>query len=113
MTARSSFDAWEWLARLPNESRVLGSGPRPGCLHVANVQSGGHSGRVTHRDHRSGRQSLPGAGLQDPVLLDSERRQLSPQLADGGSPTWSKDWTTFTRLLARLRGKLTLSFCSP
>ena len=39
------FDALEWLARLPSETRVLGSGPRPGCLHLAHVLSGGHSGR--------------------------------------------------------------------
>ncbi|MBU6222949.1 MAG: hypothetical protein KGR24_09415, partial [Planctomycetes bacterium] len=38
-------DMLEWLAQLPAELVVLGSGPRPGCLHVSGLAGGGHSGR--------------------------------------------------------------------
>jgi hypothetical protein len=106
-----SFDAREWLSRLPSEARVLGSGPRPGCLHVAHTNSGGHTGRphtfiIGLDDSR-----FPGAGLQDPLLLDSERRKLSPELITAADRLEHK-LGDFTRLLARLRGKLTLSFCT-
>ena len=38
-------DASGWLANLPGEAWVGGLGPRGGCLHVAHVLAGGHSGR--------------------------------------------------------------------
>ena len=71
--------------------------------------SGGHSGRshtfiVGLDDSR-----FPGTGMQDPLFLDGERRAVSPQL-----PTATDDLEQkiqdFHRLLARLRGKLTLSY---
>jgi hypothetical protein len=40
-----ALDAWDWLAALPANATILGSGPQPGRLHVAHVLSGGHSGR--------------------------------------------------------------------
>ena len=107
----SSFDANDWLARLPDEARVLGGGPRPSCLHVAHVLSGGHTGRprtfiVGLDDSR-----FPGAGHQDPLLLDSERRKISPELATA-TARLEQGLGDFVRLLARLRGELTLSFCT-
>ena len=75
-----SLDLWEWLSSLPGTVKVGGSGPRPGRLHVAHALSGGHSGRkqtfvVGLDDSR-----FPGAGLNDPLLLDEERGKLSPKL---------------------------------
>ena len=104
-----SLDAWEWLAALPGQSRVLGSGPRPGRLHVAGALSGGHSSRshtflVGLDDGR-----FPGTGSQDPVLLDVERRALSAELPTAASQLEEKV-QDFVRLLARLRGKVTLSY---
>ena len=43
----TAIDVWSWLSDLPREARVLGSGPRPGCLHVAGINNGGHTGAVT------------------------------------------------------------------
>jgi ATP-dependent helicase/nuclease subunit B len=105
------FDARDWLTRLPSESRVLGSGPRPGCLHVSQALSGGHSGRpytfiVGMDDSR-----FPGVGLQDPLLLDSERRKLSPELVTAAERLKQRQ-RDLIRLLARLRGKLMLSFAA-
>ena len=107
----TSLDAAEYLASLVGRLRVAGSGPRPGCLHVAHVLAGGHSGRgntfiVGLDDHR-----FPGAGLQDPVLLDSERESLSPSLRTSANALRLKI-DSFARLLARLRGSITLSFPS-
>ncbi|MFH1924616.1 MAG: PD-(D/E)XK nuclease family protein [Planctomycetota bacterium] len=103
------LEVWDWLAALPDEARVLGSGPRPGRLHVAGVGSGGHSGRpVTYivglDDGR-----FPGTGSQDPLLLDAERRRISRGLPTAASDLEEKI-DAFYRLLARLRGKVVLSF---
>ncbi|MHC4506398.1 MAG: PD-(D/E)XK nuclease family protein, partial [Planctomycetota bacterium] len=91
------------------EARIEGSGPRPGCLHVAHALSGGHSGRphtfvVGLDDAR-----FPGAGLQDPLLLDGERRRLSRDLPTA-SARLGESTAEFARMLARLRGNVTLSF---
>ena len=104
-----SLDLWEWLKSLPSTVRVGGSGPRPGRLHVAHVMSGGHSGRkhtfVIGLD--DGR--FPGAGLNDPLLLDEERGKLSPKLRKASAePGLRLD--RFARLHARLRGTVTLGF---
>src|SRR4029078_4257300 len=80
------IDVWDWLAALPGESRVLGSGPRPGCLHVDSIYSGGVSGRGHTFILGLDDSRFPGAGLQDPLLLDSERRQVSPQLMTAAAP---------------------------
>src|SRR5262249_60735147 len=103
------LDVWDWLRDLPIQTRVLGSSPRPGCLHVANIKSGGHSGRphtyiVGLHDSR-----FPGAGLQDPLLLDREREKLSSKLPRSLSQIQER-LHAFARLLARLRGHLTLTF---
>ncbi|MCC8180010.1 MAG: PD-(D/E)XK nuclease family protein, partial [Planctomycetes bacterium] len=59
---------------------VLGLGPMPGSLHVSEIASHGHSGRnhvfiIVLDDGR-----FPGRARQDPVLLDKERKRLSPEL---------------------------------
>lgn len=56
---------------------VGSSNPRPGALHASPLSSGGYSGRrrvffVGLDDTR-----VPGAGLQDPVLLDAERSRIN------------------------------------
>ncbi len=104
-------DTWEWLAALPAETSVLGSGPQPGCLHVARAIAGGHSGRphtfaVGLDDGR-----FPGSGSQDPLLLDAERRRISPELPTASSRV-EREVLELARLLSRLRGTVTFSFSS-
>jgi hypothetical protein len=101
----------DWLESLPDKIRVGGSGPRPGCLHVAHVHTGGHSGRkhtfiVGLDDGR-----FPGAGLNDPLLLDAERDKLSQDLPQASKELGLK-LERFALLLARLRGSVTLGFSS-
>ncbi len=104
-----NFDIWEWFTALSAQVHVLNSGPQQGHLHVASLFAGGHSGRqhtfiVGLDDGR-----FPGANLQDPLLLDSEREVLSPQLPTASRQIEEK-FLHFTRLLCRLRGTIILGF---
>jgi ATP-dependent helicase/nuclease subunit B len=104
-----AFDVWDWLTALPSEAMIMGSGPRAGCLHVSAVTAGGHSGRphtflIGLDDSR-----FPGASMQDPLLLDSERGRLSDGLVTSSNRLAEK-LRGFGRLLARLRGSVTLSY---
>jgi len=108
-TGGAAPDLRAWIESLPRETRVLGSGPRPGHLHVDHVSSGGHSGRrrifVLGLDDTR----FPGAGLQDPLLLDGERRRLGPGMATAGQRLKERV-AAFRRLLARQGGETTLSW---
>ena len=104
-----AIDLGKWLTALPSQTSVLGSGPRPGHLHVAQIGSGGHSGRkrtfVVGLDDRR----FPGAALQDPILLDRERTNLSPELSTSATRLRHKI-DELTVMLSRLAGSVTLSW---
>lgn len=106
----AGFSAWNWLTELPHELPVGGLGPRPGCLYVAPLASGGHSGRGHTFILGLDDTRFPGSGLQDPLLLDDERRRLSKGLPTA-SARLEQRMDGFVSLLARLRGKVTLSYC--
>lgn len=106
-----SLNTAEWLADLPRSVRVGGSGPRPGCLHVDHLLSGGHSGRrhtfiIGLDDGR-----FPGSGMNDPLLLDHERERLSADLPKASSNLRQK-LEHVANLFAGLRGNITLGFSS-
>lgn len=104
------FDIWEWLSELPGVLSVAGRGPRPGCVYVATVRDGGHSGRKNTFILGLDDSRFPGAGLQDPLLLDGERQKISSNLPTSSGRV-SKKMEDFARLLSRLRGSVTLSYC--
>jgi ATP-dependent helicase/nuclease subunit B len=108
---KMSPDSADWLKSLAQQTRILESGPQPGHLHVANVRNGGRSGRsqtfVIGMDDRR----FPGALMQDAVLLDHERTSISPDLELSGQRLQSKV-DDFHRMLARLSGRVTLSWSS-
>ena len=97
------------LETLAQRKRILGSGPRPGKLHVANALSGGHSSRphtfILGLD--DGR--FPGHAMQDPILLDSEREQLSESLIRSGEALEMRI-DDLIRTACRIDGALTLSY---
>lgn len=108
-TTVEGLDVLAWLHSLADESQVGGQGPTPGCLYVTNLGQGGHSGRnhtfIVGLDDRR----FPGAGLQDPLLLDAERCALSPELSTAGD-SLERKVKEFHQLAARLRGQVTLSY---
>ena len=76
----SNFDVLQWLEDLPMESCVFDSGPLPGCIHIAPIDQGGHSGRkeiymVGLDDAR-----FPRRCSVDPILLDGESNRISEEL---------------------------------
>jgi hypothetical protein len=77
----SSIDAREWLEELAAEGSVGGMGPRPGCMHLAPLHGGGHSGRPCTFVVGLDEGRFPPAGTQDPLLLDGERQNISGDLA--------------------------------
>jgi ATP-dependent helicase/nuclease subunit B len=110
-TAPCIVDPYDWLREMAHDEGVGGSGPRPGCLHASRLSSGGNTGRpytfiVGMDDSRH-----PGAGLQDPVLLDAERSGISPDLATAGS-TLARRIEELRGTIARLRGEVIVSWPS-
>ena len=64
------------------------SGPRPGSLHAAPLGQAGLTGRPHLFVVGLDESSFPGSGLEDPVLLDRERRELPGRLPrKGREPT--------------------------
>ena len=101
----------EWLGSLIETNTIAGAGPRPGYLHVAPILGGGHSGRPNTFIAGMNDTRFPGTGLQDPLLLDHERRGVSSRLPTAADSAIKKR-LAFQRLLTRLRGNVTLSFTS-
>lgn len=103
------FPVLDWLEDTIRGSRVLGEGPRPGRLHVAPLGGGGSSGRPLTFILGLDDGRFPGAGLQDPFLLDAERERLSPSLPTA-SGRLAASTEELSRLFARLRGGVVLSY---
>lgn len=109
----AGLDVRDWLARLTRESTIGGEGPRPGRLYVSDLRTGGHSGRKHTFILGLDDTRFPGAGLQDPFLLDGERRNISKTSRTGlplAAERREKRTRDFQGLLARLRGRVTLSY---
>ena len=106
--------AVERLQDAVGELAVMPDRPRPGRIHVSHFEKGGHSGRrntflVGLDDTRH-----PGRDLEDPVLLDDERRRINealekPLLAlERERPR--EQARALRACVARLRGTLTASY---
>jgi ATP-dependent helicase/nuclease subunit A len=99
----------EWLTGLTDTLVVMGTAPRPGCLHVASIATGGHSGRPHTFIVGLDETRFPGPGTSDPVLPDADRAAISNAL-EVGAVAAAKVRTDFWRLLGRLRGNVHLSY---
>jgi len=110
----SAHDMLEWLAQLPAELVVLGSGPRPGCLHVSSLAGGGHSGRPCTFVLGLDENRFPGGGATDPVLTDGDRILLNTHRPEArltvARDAAAKNLDLWRRLLARVRGRIWLGF---
>ncbi len=105
------LDIYDWLLSLPDEARVMGSGPQPGKIHVANLLSGGHSARRHTIILGLDDTRFPGFSFQDPAFLDHEKERISAGLALT-SNTPKMNMIKLAKLFARLEGDVTLGFTS-
>ena len=112
--AATAHDMLEWLAHLPEELVVLGSGPRPGCLHVSGLAGGGHSGRPYTFVLGLDENRFPGGGATDPVLTDGDRALLNAAQPLArlvvSRDAAARNLDLWRRLLTRLRGEVWLGF---
>jgi RecB family exonuclease len=76
----NDLDILQWLEELPIESRILVSSPQPGCIHVADLATGGYSGRKCLFVLGLDDSRYPRRTSVDPILLDSERQAISTLL---------------------------------
>jgi ATP-dependent helicase/nuclease subunit A len=103
-----------WLEALPGELVVMGAGPRPGCLYVSPLASGGHSGRPYTFVIGLDEQRFPGGETDDPVLTDSDRARLNASHPEAGLTeargAAGRNLDAWWSLLARLGGQVFLGF---
>ncbi len=100
---------FEWLRSLKSGLCAGASGPRPGHLHLADFAHGGYSGRPLSFVVGLDQGAFPGTGLQDPILLDEERKKISDALPT--APIELKENLYFmASLLSSLRGRVIMSY---
>lgn len=109
----------EGAERLADAVRALAidaDRPRPGRVHIAQLEAGGFSGRRHTYLLGLDESRHPGADLEDPVLLDAERRGINRALAPLALPLYRDRPRESARALeecvARLSGELTASYSS-
>jgi len=107
-------DTAMWLEQLPSELVVMGAGPRPGCLYVSPLASGGHSGRPYTFIIGLDEERFPGRETDDPVLTDSDRTRLNASHPKAGLSeargAAARNLDAWWSLLARLGGQVFLGF---
>ena len=81
-----------------------------GHLHVSDVEHGGLTGRPVTFVLGLDAERVPGPGLQDPLLLDAQRRALDPVALPTSSDRLAAARFSLASMLARLRGRVTLSY---
>ena len=110
----SPGDAVERLTDAVRELSVSPDRARPGRVHVAHYTAGGFSGRPHAFLLGLDESRHPGRGLEDPVLLDEERRGINASLARNALAMERERPRESARALrtclARLRGSLTASY---
>ena len=106
-------------ARLADAVRALSidaDRPRPGRVHVAEYRAGAFSGRAHTFLLGLDEARHPGADLEDPVLLDAERRGINRILSPLALPLYRDRPRESARALqscvARVSGELTASYSS-
>ncbi|MDX1675233.1 MAG: PD-(D/E)XK nuclease family protein, partial [Longimicrobiales bacterium] len=81
-----------------------------GHIHLSDVEHGGYSGRPATFVVGLDADRFPGAGLQDPLLLDAQRRALDPGALPTAADRLAARRFALASCLARLRGRVTLSY---
>ncbi|HKA37874.1 MAG TPA: PD-(D/E)XK nuclease family protein [Thermoanaerobaculia bacterium] len=90
--------------------------PRPGKMHAAHYRAGGFSGRRRTFLVGLDEARLPGRDLEDPVLLDDERRRINEAADEDllalGRERPREASASFWGCLGRLRGSVAASYSS-
>lgn len=81
-----------------------------GYLHLSDIAHGGLTGRPVTFVVGLDAERFPGAGLQDPLLLDAQRRALDPVALPTSADRLAADRFALATTLARLRGRVSLSY---
>lgn len=92
-------------------------GPLPwssagGALHLSDLEHGGWTGRPMTFVVGLDAERFPGAGIQDPILLDEDRRRLDPEALPSSADRLAERRWELAALLARLSGTVTLSYAA-
>jgi ATP-dependent helicase/nuclease subunit B len=106
--------AFEWLKNVGAGLTVGASGPGPGHMHLSTWFAGGRSARPLTFIAGLDQGAFPGAGIQDPILLDEERERLNADrkapLLRTTSESLRENLWRMAAMLAGLRGRVTLSY---
>jgi PD-(D/E)XK nuclease superfamily len=111
----SQHSVLNWLESLPLETRVMASGPQPGCIHVSRIQDAGFTGRAAVFVLGMDERRFPRNTAVDPILLDDERRLISTSLTTSIERANSEQqaWFIFlSRVLESSEANLQFSFCN-
>ncbi len=119
---RTDFEAALTILRRHLDVRVRAPDPGPdaeggaapwssegGHLHLSDLEHGGTSGRRAIFVVGLDAERVPGAGMQDPVLPDADRRILGRELPTSAELLKERVFR-FAALFSRLRGHVTLSY---
>ncbi len=117
LTRRTSFEAAMAALRSHLDIRVRaawdqGSPPwksTGGHVHLTGLAHGGYTGRKATFIVGLDADRFPGAGIQDPVLLDVDRMELASGLATAAELLQERRFQ-LAALLARIRGRVTASY---
>lgn len=96
-----------WLASVLQRQRCDAQGGRPGHLRLAALRDAAYSGRRHLYILGLDESRFPGNAGQDPILLDDERRALSPRLNLQAAST-SRATFQLIRVLGSATGSVTL-----
>ncbi|MDX1623095.1 MAG: PD-(D/E)XK nuclease family protein, partial [Gemmatimonadota bacterium] len=95
----------------PNTEGPLPWSSAGGALHLSDLDHGGWTGRPMTFVVGLDAERFPGAGIQDPLLLDEDRLELAPDALPTSTERLAERRWALAALLARLEGTVTLS-CS-
>jgi RecB family exonuclease len=102
-------EAGEWLNEIVQGVSFGHSTPKPGSIHVADYSLGGYSGRRETFILGLDQSKFPGALLQDPAILDVERKSLGNEMALSKGLLSEKIYL-LAKVLSSLNGRVTLSY---
>jgi hypothetical protein len=110
-TAGSAERVWDRLQSCIEDDALPEETPRPGCLHLSPLATGGHSGRPWTFIIGMTDEAFPALSSRPSLLSDRERRRLSPELA-GQTRKFllNRQEEDFDQMLHRLTGEIVFTY---